>query len=284
MRFKLLILTLSAALLTGLVIFVIGCGSDDSNVVDSPDFNDPEFVAIQGEVERVVDSMKAIMTSGIGNLQGLATDTVVNPILYTPLPIDSVKDSAHATYANGWHEVYISLNHDDFVMVLRDSIQFLQDGTPQQNTSGLDQLKFKHNWAFNVTDTTVTHNAINGNTDLDFLGLDTTEAAINGTHSLEVYSKVVTNDSTVWREFAIDATMTDLTINLTPVGWASTCPASGAVTADVQMTYQKDAGTPVVTDWTVTIVFNDGFGSISVVSGNTTWEYTSSFCTPPVSN
>ncbi|MEW5995290.1 MAG: hypothetical protein AB1744_12990, partial [Candidatus Zixiibacteriota bacterium] len=267
MRFNKLVLSVGVILLAGLLVLAVGCGKDKEKSTEPADFNDPNFVAVQGEIERFVDSTLDFFTSGVSNIQGLATDTIVDPILYSPTPIDTVTDSVSASYESGWHVVYIGLNRENFASVLRDSIRFLNDGVPQQNPSGLDQLLYKHYWAYNMTDTTVTHFSFTGNNDFNFTGLDTDEATIAGAHDMSVHWKQVTADSTVWRDYDIDATVTNVHIRKTPVGWINQCPVSGAVSGAVQMIYQKDTDAPDTTNWTVNVVFDNGSAWFSVVSG-----------------
>ncbi len=281
MRSRTLVLGLGVILLIGLLLVVFGCGKDKDKSIDPADFSDPDFLAVQAEFERFIDSTVQFFSSGLGNIQGLATDTTIDPILYVPTPIDSIKDSVSASYADGWHVVYIGLNREEYMSVLQDSIRFIQAGEPQQKPGDLDQLLFKHYWRYYRIDTSVTHQSFIGHADYAFSGLDGIEATIEGAHGMQIFSKLVTPDSTVWREFAVDAELSNFRIQKTPVGWAQFCPSTGTVSATVEMIYQRDAETPVATTWTINATFNLGDVRAAVTSGNETWNYTEQCCTPP---
>ena len=280
MRSHTLVLILGVALMTGLFAMVIGCGSDNRS--DNPvNYNDPEFVVIQDEVGRFVDSTLEFFANGMGTMYGLATDTVVDPVLYVPGPIDFETDSISSSYINGWHVVYIALNRNEFTSVLRDSIRFIKDGQPQQSANNIEDLLFRHFWSFNVTDTNVTHRDLVGQADYSFTDLNTTQATINGTDDWQADSKFVSTDSTVWRNITIEATVTNVKINQSVAGWVQSCPTSGTVSATIQMVYQKDDNDPVTSEWTVHITFNNGNVSTLVGRGENSWNYNTQLCTPP---
>jgi hypothetical protein len=162
---------------------------------------------------------------------------------------------------------------------LKDSIQFLKNGQPLQTSSGLDALKYKHHWQYVDKDTTVTYRTYTGNADYTFSGLNTATATIAGSNELQIDSKTVHTDSTVWRDFTISATLTNVKVNQTPSGWVQGCPSSGSISASVEMVYQKDTDDPVTTNWTVNVSFNDGHMSVVVNRGSTSWMYDTQVCT-----
>ncbi|MFQ6008049.1 MAG: hypothetical protein ACE5K8_03770, partial [Candidatus Zixiibacteriota bacterium] len=205
------------------------------------------------------------------------------PIQYGPLPpdYDPDTDTATATYSNGWHVVYIAIHRETYDIWLRDSIQFIKDGEPQQLSTGLDALVYKHYWQYEVTDTTVTHRSYTGNADYTFADLNTDTTVINGNNLLQVHSKTVEADSTVWRDITIDATLTEVQVKRTPVGWAQGCPSSGTISASVEIMYQKDDNNPVTTNWSINVSFDDGNMTVVVAKGTTSWLYDRQVCTPP---
>jgi len=282
MRSHKLVLILGVTLLAGLFVMYIGCGSDDNKSTDNlADYSDPEFLVVQEEVGYYVDSTLEFFTNGLGNIYGLATDTVVDPVQYVPGPIDPATDSISATYNDGWHVVYIALNRETFVSILRDSIQFLKDGQPQQNSTDLDNLIYRHFWTYNVTDTTVTYKSFVGNANYSFAGLNTSEATITGTDDFSVHSKYVSTDSTVWRDININATLNDIQVKKAAGGWVHNCPCSGSITAAIEMVYQKDSAAPDTTSWTVHLSFDNGNVSTVLTKGEFMWSYDEQICTPP---
>ena len=282
MRSDKLVTIVGEILLAALVVMFFGCGSNDKSTGSTVNYNDPEFTAVRGEVDLFIDSTLEFFTNGLDNIHGLATDTsLVNPILYVPGPIDLTTDSVSATYSGGWHVVYIALNRSAFVSILRDSIQFLKNGQPQQSSSGLDDLFYKQFWTYRVNDTTVTHESFAGNADYWFSGLNTSQATISGSNVFSVYSKFVSTDSTVWQDINIDATLSGIRVKKNTSGWAQSCPNSGSIAATVEMLYQKGSAAPDTTNWTVSLTFNNGNVSSIITRGTTVWSYNEQICTPP---
>ena len=284
MRWEKVVLVLGVTLLAGLLVMFAGCGSGDKST-NSADYNDPEFLVVQQEIDYFIDSTLEFFTNGLDNINCLATDTMVDPVLYGSLPpdYDSTKgDTAIATYADGWHVVYFSIHRDAYDAVLRDSIQFIKDGQPQQNSVGLESLKYKHFWSYEVTDTTVTHRSYTGNTDYEFVGLDTAQATITGTDEWQVHSKYASTDSTVWRDINFDATLTDMKVHKTVGGWVQGCPSAGSISASIEMVYKKDSAAPDTTNWAVNLTFNNGRMFSTVTRGSVLpWTYSTQLCTPP---
>jgi hypothetical protein len=283
MRGEKVVLVLGATLLVGLLVMFVGCGSDDKST-NSADYDDPEFLVVQQEIGHFIDSTLEYFTNGLGNIYGIATDTTVDPVQYGSRPpeYDSTKDTAVATYAEGWHVVYFSIHRDTYNKIVRDSIQFIKDGQPQQSSAGLESLYYKHFWTHEVTDTTVTHRSYTGNADYAFVGLDTTQVTITGTNEWQVHSKYASTDSTVWRDINVDATLTDMKVNKTGSGWVQGCPSAGSISASIEMVYKKDSAAPDTTDWTVSLTFNNGsmFSTVTIGSAPP-WTYSTQLCTPP---
>ncbi len=284
MRWEKVVLVLGVTLLAGLLVMFAGCGSDDKST-NSADYNDPEFLVIQQEIDYFIDSTLAYFTGGLGNIYGLATDTTVDPVQYGSRPpdYDSTKgDTAIATYADGWHVVYFSIHRATYDKIVRDSIQFIKDGQFQQSSAGLESLYYKHFWSYEITDTTVTHRSYTENADYEFVGLDTAQATITGTNELQVHCKYASIDSTVWRDIDIDATLTNIRVYKTVSGWVDNCPCTGSISATIEMVYKKDSAAPDTTNWTVNLTFNNGSMFSTVTIGSALpWTYSTQLCTPP---
>jgi hypothetical protein len=282
MRWEKVVLVLGVTLLAGLLVMFAGCGSDDKST-NSADYNDPEFLVVQQEMDYFIDSTLAYFTGGLGNIYGLATDTMVDPVLYGSRPpeYDSTQDTALATYADGWHVVYFSIHRATYDKIIRDSIQFIKDGQTQQSSAGLESLNYKHFWTYDVTDTTVTHRSYTGNSDYAFVGLDTAQATITGNNELQIHSVYVSTDSTVWRDINVDATLTDMKVDKASGGWVQSCPCAGAISASIEMVYKKDSAAPDTTNWAVNLSFSDGSMLSSVIRGSASpWIYSTQLCTP----
>lgn len=282
MRSRKLMLLLGTVVVLAASLTFYGCSKDDSPTGQVGNLNNPEFLAVHEQVSDFVDSTLAWFNDGLGSMNRLAADTVVDPILYGPTDPNAITDSASVIYTDdGWHVVYFEFHADAYSSILVDSIQFRKAGVYQQGVADLETLLYKHNWGYNSSDTTVTHTDYTGNVDYLFDNLDEQQCTVTGTTSWDAHSKFVSADSTVWRDFEIDVTYTGGRIDKTGSGWAQGCPESGTFSVDVEMTYQKDAGTPVVTVWNVTVTFNSGIAAVVATQGETTWSYSSRECWPP---
>lgn len=278
MRSKIWSLVLGLTIVTCLVL--AGCGDDETTNSNLGSLTDPEFMVVQTEVASFVDSTLDFLGNGLNTLQGISTgDGSIIPAQYVVDP--NGNDVLDVSYADGWHVIYMSKHYTDYATSLRDSVQFLNDGVAQQLPVSIDQLTFKHHWDYDVVDTTITHAVLAGNSSFDFQGLDLGTATINGANTLNIHTKLVTDDSTVWRDIIVEATVTDLTVaNSAFSGWGQ-CPTSGTVTCDVDMVYYKDTDDPVVTSWTVTSTFSNGTMNVACASNGINWNYSSDVCTVP---
>ena len=282
MRWQKVVLILGVTFAAGLLVMFVGCG-DDKSTDSTVDYNNPEYLAVWQEVDCFVDSTMVFFRHGLGNIYGLPTDTTVDPCMYGPGPpdYDSTRDTASATYADGWHVVYFSIYRDAYHKIVRDSIQFIKDGEPQQSSAGLEGLLYKHFWKYDVTDTTVTHKSHIGDADYSVAGLDNDQTTIMGTDHVQIHSKYVSADSTVWRDISLEATLTDVLVSKTGSGWAQGCPNAGSIAATSEMVYKKDSAAPDTTNWTVTLSFNDGTMYSTVTRGSASWPRSTEVCTPP---
>lgn len=277
MRSRKLLSVLGFIVLVGLTFSFVGCGSDKTPTGTTGSITDPDFVAVQQDVNYFVDSTLEFFVSGFGNMYALADQAdTLDPVYYGPVYPDS--DFVSATYVNGWHVIYISRNRSTHSTAMRDSVRFFSNGMVQQAASNVDSLYYKHEWNFNFHDTTVTNTAFTGRTDLDITGLSGSLATIDGTHEMSISHKFVSSDSTVWRTCDFNADLSNFTVSKTPVGWAQGCPASGTISGTVQTTYKKDDAAEVSLTWTITLTFNNGTMSATITRGTTTWSYTSNVC------
>ena len=281
MRPRKALLVFGLAAVTGLSLLVIGCSGDSNSSNLTPgSLTDPSFVAVQNEVNNLVDSTVSYISEGLHNLLVLPGDTDVIIVSYGPTPGDSV--SADYVYENGWHIVSWIGSFSGKTSSFKDSIQFLDNlGQPQQDNNSTETLIYKHRWIEISIDTTVSYTDYSGVVALTLANLGSGSATVNGSHSLDVSIKIVTIDSTVWRDISVEGTVSNLSITEVPGGWLQNCPLSGTIGAAVNMTYTKDSGNPVTSDWSFSIRFTDGSVSVTAVSGTTSWSYAGQVCLAP---
>ena len=281
MRPRKALLVFGLAAVTGLSLLVIGCSGDsNSSNLTAGSLSDPNFVAVQNEVSNLIDSTVSYISLGLNNLLVLPGDTDVIIVSYGPTPGDSV--SADYVYENGWHIVSWTGNFSGKTTSFKDSIQFLDNlGQPQQDNNSTETLIYKHRWVEITIDTTVSYTDYLGVVGLTLDNLGSGSATVNGSHSIDVSIKIVTVDSTVWRDISVEGTVSNLAIINVPGGWLQNCPLSGTIGATANMTYTKDSGNPVTSDWSFSIQFTDGFISVSAISGTTSWYYTGQVCIAP---
>jgi len=281
MRSQKIMLLLGMAVLIGAGLFLFGCSDDETPTNNNGDLNDPEFLQVYGQLSDFMDSTLSAFSSGIGSVSTLSTDTSIDPVYYGPVDPEAHTDSSSITYSQGWYEIYVAYHADDYNTYIRDSIQFLNGGVSQQSSTGVETVLYRHYWSYNVPNTEVTHSTYEGRSAFSFGNLNTSLGTVNGTNELEVVSKLVSNDSTVERNFNFDADFSNIRISKTGSGWAQGCPKSGSVAFSLQMSYQKDDEAPDTTNWTGTINFTYGTASYNFGNGTDSWGYSQNECSAP---
>ncbi|NOY88671.1 MAG: hypothetical protein GXO93_04665 [FCB group bacterium] len=277
MRSRKLLSVLGFIILVGLTLSFVSCGSDKTPTGATGSITDPDFVAVQQDVNYFVDSTLEFFVNGFGNMYALADQAdTLDPVFYGPVYPDS--DFVSATYVNGWHVIYISRNRSTHSTAMRDSVRFFSNGVVQQTATNVDSLYYKHEWNYRFHDTTVSNTSYDGRVDFDITGLSGSLATINGSHIMSITHKFVSSDSTVWKTFDFSADLSSFTVSKTPVGWAQGCPAGGTINGTVKMTYKKDGASETYVTWKFTLSFNNGTMSATIKKGTTTWGYTSQVC------
>lgn len=282
MRLEKRVLVSGMAILIGvMLIMVAGCGDDETNTPNTitGSLNDPDFVAVKTQLDDFVDSTIAFFQNGLNTLQGISDGDIIIPPQYAVNP--DLQDSVHTSYTNGWHVIEISYTQGNvWQMTLADSIQYKKNGVAQEDWRGHDELVYKHHWTWDVFDTNVTHTSLAGNADFTFANVNTVQATVTGSRDFTANNKVVTVDSTIWRDFTFTADVNNVTLKNSLGGWSS-CPTGGSVSTTVEMVYTKDDDDPVTTTWNATLAFSNGTLTASVTKGNTVWSYTSDLCHVP---
>ncbi len=283
------VLVSGLAILFGIMVMLVaGCGDDESTTPTTitGSLNDPEFVALKGQIDDFVDSTVSFFKNGLNTVNGISESGDIIP-QYAVVP--GQQNTWDTTFtADGWYQINIAYTHRDaqgypvWQTSLHDSIQYrLNDAVLMSDFHTRDELIHKHHWTFDVEDTMVTYASFAGAVDLTFDGLNSTLCTLTGTRDFSAHTQTVTNDSTVWRDFTFAADVNNITLKYsTNSGW-SQCPTTGSVSATVEMVYQKDDDDPVTTTWNVTMTFINGTMSASVTRGNTVWSYSSDVCVVP---
>ena len=268
---------LGFVLLACMSLMVVGCGSDDAPTSSVGSLTDPSFVAVQGQIETLVDSTIAFAFAGMNAANSISSDGNVDPVLYGPSFVDS--NSVVVSYAGGWHVVNGVVSNSVYSFNILDSVQFYNNDDISQQGIGADSIWYRHHWSFSVENTQANYTEFDGAAGFDYRGLDGDVAVIDGYNELNVDNQFVSQDSSVFRHFEFSTTVNDLNVNKTGVGWAQACPNSGSLSASVTMQYSKDNSDPVTTEWNVSMVFSDGTAAVTVSSGTTAWTYSTEVCT-----
>lgn len=278
MRFQKFLLVLGLAVLFGVGIMVVGCSDDEAPTRIIGSLDDPEFMAVQDQLEVFVDSTVQFLENGLNSISNISSsyNDQIDPIYYGPVKPDS--DFVSTDYVNGWHIAEVSHVRASYTYMLKDSIQFFNGDNIQQGTSNVDSLRYRHRWTYMNHDTTVSHTDYEGVNSFAFHNLNSNMAQTSGTHQLMIQNKFVSADSTVSRQYSFEANLNNVAVNETGSGWTQGCPNSGTMSASMTMTYQKDQDEPITSVWTISLTFMNGEMAATVSQGNTSWTYGASVC------
>ncbi len=276
MRSVKIITLLGFVLLACMSLLFVGCGSDDAPTSNAGSLSNPEFIAVQDQVESLVDSTFGFILTGMNSIVSISSGGNIDPVLYGP----SFGDTNQVTpsYVNGWHIVNATAGTADFSFNFVDSVRFYSNNAISQFGIDADSLWYRHHWNYDVADKAVSYTTFDGDASFDYRGLNTNQASITGSNDLSIDNQFVSVDSTVIRTFEFATDVTNLSINAGPSGWDHACPNSGTVSTTVTMTYARDDAAVVTTTWNVSMTFTDGTAAVSVSSGNVVWNYTSDVC------
>ena len=271
--------------MAGIVLIAVGCSDDDSTaggpVAGSPD--DPQFLLVREMSDALADSTVTFFEHGLSTLKAL--DESVLPPQYT---VDPGGDGTLTTdYQNGWHIIGLTSLQTGMMTTVNDSIQFSQDGVPQQVPNGLDQMTFIHHW-FRSLEVETEVDTIIGYSHLVFTNLYGERTEVNGETELSSVSHVAVDDTTtavVTFEVTAELVNFQLDQSATP-GWLSGfdefdyCPCQGHLTATVTMNYQVEGLQAEVSAWTVDMTLTYGQVNVAITCGNTVWTYDNDVCQP----
>lgn len=275
--------------LIGIALFslgMLGCSSDSKTAapITYGSNDDPVFVPVQTQINDALINAFDNLHTGFSNLSSYPgdTNTVSNqltPPLHGP---GNPPESLITTYSGGWYCVYAIKSYSDYTARVRDSIEYLVDGTPIQGpSSSVDQVNYITNWIFTSTNQAATHIDLAGRSDFNVAGLDQTIATVNGSSTRLVESVYIDHDTTVTNTYNFALTAANLTIGKNVVGWVSNCPTSGTVTLTVGHVYTWNRAGNFGTgsnNWTISVSLNNGTATVTANNGTTTWQYTTELC------
>jgi len=280
MRSQKLFAVWSLAAMMALTGLFVGCSDDDAPTGNIGSLTDPEFVMIREAIESVVDSTVAFVGTSLSTEGRIpADDSTIVGVFYGPNPPIDISIEANYEYLNGWHILSLLSTSASFEATHMDSVRFLDaEGNPMELVVAPVSMNFRRHWAYTPTDTDVTHVRFVGDAAMDLDDINTNLGTLNGENALEIHSKLVTVDSTVLWDITVDAALTDIEFDVSPIAQLSGCPRSGSVTSTIEMVRTKDGESPVTTTWTVVAGFDDGAVNVVVTKGNTTWTYSADLC------
>lgn len=284
MRFQKQFLVLGLVLLISAAVMLAGCGSDDNETKTiAGSLSDPNFVAVQSQVDAFIDSTVSNLKNSFWSLQTVAIDNDITNNRYTfNIPINPLTDIVTSSYTSGWHIIYINQPRETFGIVVTDKFRFFENDAIVEFGANSDSLYYVHNWIYTVGDTSVSHNTFVGFSNYICEDLTTVTATVNGTQNLSLNIKNVGESSTTWRNFEITAELNNIKVNRSGQGWGDNgCPVSGTISGTVEMTFQDGESTPVTTVWTVNVSFNQGTMSATISHGDILWSYSNDLCSPP---
>lgn len=276
-RRNLILVGLVSALM--IAALVIGCSDDDTPTSTAPvDENTLEETlgVVSQQVTAYLDSAVETMGSGlsVATWSDVGSETDIGDIFMGTVIPDT-------TVLSDWIVSWVTdLQSGVGTMSINDSLTYVVNGSLTVEARNADQMYVKHHYLFESSDTTVTFSDLAQDVDLHVTGIDGNTATINGDFRSEIMNKEVTDNSTIWDEYVIEGTFTNLQMIKTGDAWTSGCPNGGTCELDVQYTNAVDDDLPVTTLWQFSITFDDGTMSADVAIGNLTADYEEDLCTP----
>lgn len=270
-----LVLTCSAVLLFS------GCGSDSNKPYGSSiSQEETQFTYVAPQLTAFMDTSVGLFKDGY---EMIMVTTPGSDIDRSPFIVHDTTgaDSVNTSYSDGWHTFYSLDLATAFTQTVVDSVQYRVSGNAQESAVGAEELSYRHNLSVAPSDTSGSYQQVDLASSLEFSGLRSMIALVNGTVSAEVQTKDVESLDTQWRNYDIVASASELSFNRGTVnGWLAGCPISGTITMDVSYTNQVNSGSPYNYDYSVTASFSNGEVTFEVTSGDFDTTYTYNSCTP----
>ncbi len=278
-------LGLGLLLIAAFSLTIWGCSDDKvptpTSTVQTGDFENPEFVLVQNQINTYLDETLELYGAGLENIYQLPADTeeVRNQFVAS-----GPNDTVTAFYAEGWHVTYVARHNSFFDDFFRDSVQFIIDGQTSETATGLEELRYIRQWGFQDNQTDETHTNQNGYCNLWFTYLDSEYGMIDGNNNVVYEWNFIDVDSSVVANFEMTVVVEDVMVQKKPLyGWISNCPLAGTLLFDIDEAYIVNNGTTFDMDvmtWDASVTFNSGVATVNVTRDNTIWNYSYDLCTP----
>ncbi|MEW5795613.1 MAG: hypothetical protein AB1772_04550 [Candidatus Zixiibacteriota bacterium] len=261
------------------VFLALGCSDDKKLTPPTPPEDhgiESMLGLIQSQVHEYLDSAAAAMEAGLEVATFIDVDyTDIGDAFMGPGLPDSTVDQRR------WIVSYLTdLSSGTGTLSIIDSLAYVVNGNLSINARGAQAMYVKHNYGFVSDDTTVTFTDRTNRGDLHITGIDGTTATINGEFQVTIRDKFVASDSTVWNNWIINSTVSELAFTRTGLTWTTGCPNSGTCTVNVEYQYGRNEDIPTTTEWQFDITFTDGTIAADVAVGQLRTSYDYTLCTP----
>jgi len=277
MRFRKSLIVAGLTALVAFGLMLAGCSSDD----DQPTTNrntDPTnqmIDAVTAQVHVQLDSVVSHFETGLHMSQVRSTGGITqgdSDLRLVTLP------GEESEYSDGWWVWMVGdlgASLGDFQV---DSLQYLTGDNVVEDALGSDGLTYKHAYVSNAADTSAEYENIALDGDLGFTGTDSDTALITGAFDVAIASKDVYNDSTIWKNWDIQVTLTDVQVARGESGWNSGCPCTGTAEITVDYSYTESQFPAIETSWTYSVTFDNGNIQVDVAKGNFNSSYEAELC------
>lgn len=274
-RNSLILAGLTALIAIGMILG--GCSSDDDQPTTNAntDPTDQMIDAVTAQVSAQLDSAVSHFETGLKMSQVSSSGGIIDngtDLRLVTLP------GEEAEYSDGWYvwvEGDLGASLGDLQV---DSMQYLSGQTVLEDALGADALLYKHAYVSNAADTTVDFENINYDSDLSFSTTDADTATITGTFDASLYSKDHYTDSTIWQNWDVQITLTDVQVAGGSDGWTSGCPCAGSAEVTVDYAYRKSELNPMVSSWTYSVTFDNGTIQVDVAKEDLNTSYEDQLC------
>ncbi len=266
--------------LTLLAVFGIllgGCSDDKTATTGSNSIIHSQYDETMQQVNAFIDSTLSVFNTGlninyIGN--DVMRDTATSQVIYTAVEPDSV------VVSNFWYLVY---NSDidlgaGYSNVTLDSIRFLRNGNFQDSPKNADVMNIRHNWNYEILDTSASFCNYANYGDITFYNVDTDTVTVSGSTNLQVVSKTVDDYNTARSSYDIQTTISNLKTENIKGDNNFGCPYSGTIICNVELNYEYSEGQYDVSNWVFNFSFENGVAEVVVTQGARSGNYTCDFC------
>jgi hypothetical protein len=271
MRSHKAVFALGFVVAVGVGLLLVGCSSDDLATGGTVTI-DPQYDAVTGQVNQMVDSALALAAQSLDIFveSRSHTDSIHGEDNFQ----DFLEASADTVTIDG--DWYVLINTDfqsAYTNYQIDSFIFLASGVPVTLAVTADAMLAKRALEIAYYRTDQSYNDYVVHSDFDFSGLNTNLGTVNGAVNLDGIIQDVSDGLTVLTTYEILAEFSSLVVDEDAGGWASGMPVSGSCEVTVGWTYKNGSAPEKVSDWTYDITFTDGEMQVEVTDGLVTTTY-----------